>query len=144
MDIEINTPLDGIATLEGANVSPEALDLEPGTTLTVTLFWRAKAETHVSYRVFLHLVGPKGALIAQSDGVPANWTRPTTGWLVGEVISDVRTLTMPAEAPTGDACPGYRGCRYTIHAGLYTVEGGRLATPQGVDAILVTTVTVKR
>jgi hypothetical protein len=40
---------------------------------SVHLIWRAEAETAVSYRVFLHLIGPDGQLVAQSDGEPANW-----------------------------------------------------------------------
>jgi hypothetical protein len=141
VDVETNARLGDFVTLLGANVRPEISDVEPGTCLTVTLFWRAEVETDTSYRVFLHLVGPQGALIAQSDGIPAGWTRPTTGWLVGEVISDVRTLTIPADLPTDDLC---RVCRCTVYAGLYTADGGRLSTEEGADAIPVTTVPVKR
>jgi hypothetical protein len=138
MDIETDVRLGNVATLVGANLTAETSPLKPGTTLTVTLVWRAEAETDISYRVFLHLVGPDGALIAQSDGVPVGWTRPTTGWLDGEVITDVRALDIPVDAPTGD------DRRYTLYAGLYTSEGGRLSTPDGTDAIPVTTVTIRR
>jgi len=142
VDIEMGAPLDNIATLVGASVEPDASGVEAGTALTVTLVWRAETETDTSYRVFLHLIGPgasttseqRGALVVQSDGIPAEWMRPTTGWLAGEFIIDVRHLTIPAEAPAGD---------YTLYAGLYTSEGGRLSTLGGADAILVTRVTVE-
>ncbi len=104
------------------------------TTITVTLIWRSEAETSISYRVFLHLIGPEGKLVAQSDGVPAAWSRPTTGWLPGEIVIDERVLTIPAEAEAG---------KYVLQAGMYTLEGGRLSTPQGKDTVIVTTILVR-
>ncbi len=145
VDIETNTRLGNIATLVGANVEPSQstnLPIYQSTNLTVTLVWRAEAETHTSYHVFLHLIGPDpstgsgqgGALVAQSDGIPANWTRPTTGWLPGEYVTDVHVLTIPPDAPTGD---------YTLYAGLYVPGGKRLTAPDGSDAIHLTTITVQ-
>jgi len=110
------------------------LPIYQSTNLTVTLVWRAEAETHTSYHVFLHLIGPGGALVAQSDGVPADWSRPTTGWLPGEYVTDTRVLTLPADAPAGD---------YALSAGLYVPGGERLVIPDGTDAIHLTTITVE-
>ncbi len=126
VEIETNTRLGEIATLVGANVKPETLNLKPGTVFTTTLIWRAEAETNTSYRVFVHLIGPKGRMIAQSDAVPAGWSRPTTGWLPGEYITDSHTLALPPDAPAGE---------YRLQAGLYTPDGGRLTTPDGADAV---------
>lgn len=133
VDVKINEPLGEVATLVGADISPEAEQADPGTSLTITLFWRAAGKTATSYRVFLHLTGPDGALLHQSDGVPVDWTRPTTGWVDGEIIRDKRVLAVPVDAPPGD---------YTIYAGLYTPQGGRLLTPDGADAVRVKTVSV--
>jgi len=72
------------------------------------------------YHVFLHLLGPDGRIVAQSDGIPANWTRPTTGRLPGEYIVDPRVLTLPP-----DAMPG----THTLQTGLYLPGDGRLITP---------------
>ncbi|MBL7065377.1 MAG: hypothetical protein ISS49_14385 [Anaerolineae bacterium] len=135
VDTEIGTRLGNVATLVGVTQSPS----HP---ITITLVWRAEAETHTSYHVFLHLIGPdpstgsgqRGALVAQSDGVPANWTRPTTGWLPGEYITDAHTLTIPPDAPAGD---------YTLYAGLYVPGGERVTAPDGSDTILLTTITVQ-
>jgi hypothetical protein len=124
---EINAHLGDVATLLGVNLEPS--NLESGTPLTVTLIWRAESTPSTSYHVFLHLIGPDGQLVAQSDGIPAEWTRPTTGWLPGEYITDVHTLPLP-EAPIGE---------YTLLAGLYVPGGERLATPDGSDTILLTT-----
>jgi len=128
--VEINTRLGNVATLVGANLP---IPQSPNSPITVTLVWRAEAETHTSYNVFLHLVGPDGALAAQSDGIPAGWTRPTTGWLPGEYISDTRMLAIPSDAPVGD---------YTLSAGLY-VDGERLTTPTGSDAIPLAVIPVQ-
>jgi hypothetical protein len=133
VDLEIDTRLGDTATLLGANLEPETLNLEPNATLTVTLVWRAESETHISYRVFLHLIGPDGRLLAQSDGIPAGWTRPTTGWLSGEYIADAHTLIIPPDAPEGD---------YVLSTGLYIPGGERLTTAGGSDSVPVATFTM--
>ena len=131
VDIEIETQLGNVATLVGADLQ---MPPSPNHPITVTLVWRAETETHTSYRVFLHLIGTDGQLVAQSDGVPAEWARPTTGWLPGEYITDVRVLILPADAPTGD---------YTLFAGLYVPGGERITTSDGLDAVRLTTITVQ-
>ena len=94
------------------------------------LFWAYGAVTvmETSYRVFVHLVGAEGQVLAQSDGEPAGWTRPTTGWAVGEVVVDERVIALP-----GDAAPG----EYEIHVGLYVLAGPRLSTASGDDAVVL-------
>lgn len=131
---QLAMPLGDVATLWGVQLTPEPTVVQPGATFTVTLVWRSEAETPVSYRVFVHLLAPEGALVAQSDGEPAAWSRPTTGWLPGEFVVDERTLTLPAEA-----APGV----YHLWVGLYAPDGTRLLTPAGADAVEVGTVLVK-
>jgi hypothetical protein len=133
VDIETSTRLGNIATLFGANLQPPIVNLQPGDTLTTTLVWRAERETRISYHVFLHLLGPDGTLVAQSDGIPAGWTRPTAGWLPGEYVTDVHVLGLPAATPSGD---------YTLLAGLYVPGGERVTTPDGADAIPLVTIPV--
>jgi len=134
VDVETDTSLGDVITLLGATVQPQTRNVQPGTTLTTTLVWRADKQPPTSYHVFLHLVGPDGALLAQSDGIPADWTRPTTGWLPGEYVTDVRVLTIPPETPAGD---------YILSAGLYVPGGERLSTPDGADALTLTTITLE-
>ena len=81
----------------------------------------------------MHLLGPGGTLVAQSDSEPANWTRPTTGWLPGEVVLDKRVMAIPGEASPGE---------YTLQAGMYTLQGGRLRTPDGSDAVRLAAITL--
>lgn len=145
VDVQANLDLGNVATLVGAVLEPRAANLQSATSLTVTLVWRAKTETHTSYHAFLHLLDPDGDIVAQSDGVPAGWTRPTTGWLPGEYITDVHTLALPPDAASTSfhiAAPshidGSTSTSYRLLAGLYNpVTGKRLATTQGVDAIHV-------
>jgi hypothetical protein len=133
LHVATDVRLGDVVTLLGAVMDPQSASLSPGSSLAVTLAWRAEAELAESYLVFLHLLGPQGTLIVQSDGEPANWARPTTGWLVGEVVLDQRVLEIPAEIGAGE---------YRLVAGLYTVQGGRLTTPEGVDAVTLATVVV--
>ncbi|MCP4539320.1 MAG: hypothetical protein GY832_19465 [Chloroflexi bacterium] len=135
VDVEINTHMGDIATLIGTTLSPPPpVTLSPGHPLTVTLIWQAESTPHDSYHVFLHLLDVEGRLITQSDAIPDNWSRPTTGWLPGEYVTDTHTLTIPPDTPAGD---------YTLSTGLYVPGGERILTPAGADAIPLTTITVE-
>ena len=87
---------------------PEAV-IVPGQALPVTLYWQATREMAASYKVFAQLLGPDGVL-AQIDAIPVAWTRPTTGWVQGEVVTDAYELAIPGDAPPGT---------YRLIAGLY-------------------------
>ncbi len=101
-----------------------------GETLTVRLAWQALAEMTSSYRVFVHLLGADGRVLAQSDGEPLNWLRPTTGWAVGEVIVETRAIAVPATLPPGAV---------VLRVGLYLPNGPRLITASNEDAFVLTT-----
>ncbi len=112
--------LAGIASREDdATDSPPppctSAPLLPGA-CSLPLVWRAEAETATSYHVFVHLVDESGNILAQADGVPANWARPTTGWLPGEYVVDTHALTIPADLPPGPL---------SIRVGLYDPDTGR-------------------
>jgi len=79
----------------------------------IDLIWKARGEMSQSYRVFLHLREASGNVIAQSDGEPVNWTRPTTSWVKDEIVIDARTLNAP---------PG----SYTLVAGMVDESGNRI------------------
>jgi hypothetical protein len=140
VNITTNTQLGDTALLLGANLCPAAPSLPcpsapqliPSSSLVLTLFWQALAETGTSYRVFVHLRTADGQIMAQSDGEPAQWTRPTTGWLPPEIITDEHTIQLPADIPTGT---------YTLVTGLYDpTTGQRLFTPDNSDAITIVTI----
>ena len=104
-----------------------------GRPLEVTLAWRAEQEMATAYRVFLHLLNEAGEIVDQSDGEPVAWTRPTTGWAEGEVVTESRKVTLPRAAPAG---------RYRLVVGLYTPGEGRLMTSGGDDGYLLATLNV--
>jgi hypothetical protein len=60
--------------------------------------------------VLLHLLDETDRRWMQRDNWPAYWTRPTTGWAVGEVVRDGHTLELPPDIPPGT---------YRIVVGLY-------------------------
>jgi hypothetical protein len=89
------------------------------------LTWQARAEMTTSYHVFVHLVDAAGNILAQADGQPAGWTRPTTGWTPGEYVLDEHTLTLPDSLPAGELM---------LRIGIYDPETGvRLPGPAGEE-----------
>jgi hypothetical protein len=99
----------------------------------VRLVWQALDAMDASYRVFLHLQYAGGHVVGQSDGEPADWMRPTTGWAVGEVVSEVREIVLPPDTPPGE---------YIVRVGLYLPAGPRLLTNDGADAFVLGTVQI--
>lgn len=70
-------------------------------TLPVRICWRALARTEKPYTVFLHIIGPENALIANRRTYPGLGLRPTNLWSPGDVYCDltrvlVRTENVPA------------------------------------------------
>jgi hypothetical protein len=87
--------------------------------LRLTLAWEALGSPEASYHVFVHLGEPGGRVWTQSDAAPAGWSRPTTGWITGEFITDMHALALPADLPAGE---------YDVWVGLYDpATGQRLA-----------------
>jgi hypothetical protein len=94
----------GLLQLLGSDLPASAA---AGMTLPVTLAWRAVGTPSQALTTLLHVVDGAGLVVAQADGAP---DRPTTSWRSGEVITDTRRLTLPADLAPGD---------YTVLAGLY-------------------------
>jgi hypothetical protein len=112
----LGADFSGLAGLAGYSLAPA------GDELRLTLVWRGLAEMATSYRVFVHLVDESGQIAAQSDGEPAGWTRPTTGWVPGEYVIDMHSLALPADWGSAD---------YQLRVGLYDPDSGRLETAGG-------------
>jgi 4-amino-4-deoxy-L-arabinose transferase-like glycosyltransferase len=110
--------LGGAIRLWGYKIEPPGGKVRPGEELDVTLVWRDELPLEGDYRVFLHLMDGNESLLAQDDGVPADWTRPTTTWRPGEIIVDHYSLQVPADTAAGAAY---------LWAGMYDPGGsGRL------------------
>ena len=82
-------------------------------TLEVELIWQARGEIEAGYRVFVHGLDAAGEIVTQSDGVPAEWSRPTDGWIEGEYVVDPHRLTLPLDDEIN-----------AIRVGLYRPETG--------------------
>jgi hypothetical protein len=96
--------------------------------MALTLFWQTSTGMSESYHIFVHLVDERGQLVAQSDGVPAGWLRPTTGWIPGEYVADNHLLTLPAPLPAGPL---------TLRVGLYDPVSGRRFQGDGADFVVL-------
>ena len=88
----------------------------PGDVSEVRLIWRALATPTEDLSAFIHLQSLSGELAAQHDSVPADWSRPTPGWLPGEYVVDLHYLAIPADAQPG---------AYLLYAGLANRTTGR-------------------
>jgi hypothetical protein len=130
-EFPVGITLGDTILLERAATQPT---VQPGAALPVALAWRTAQPIAADYHVFVHLLNAAGERVAQSDGQPAVWTRPTFGWPVGETVEDRHGLSLPADLPPGD---------YSLIVGLYTPsDGARLHAPDGADHIALTTVEV--
>ncbi|MFP3896676.1 MAG: glycosyltransferase family 39 protein [Anaerolineales bacterium] len=127
MDHKLDAEFDEVAELLGYDLSD--VSTRPGQAVSISLYWQALDTPAANYKVFVHLVDQEEEIVAQHDSIPANWSRPTTGWQAGEVITDEHELSIP-----DDASPG----TYRLYAGMYDaatftrlpiVEGGRERQP---------------
>ncbi|MBN1977792.1 MAG: glycosyltransferase family 39 protein [Anaerolineae bacterium] len=98
----------------GDGIALVGYDLEEdGQELRLILHWASLAPVDRDYTVFVHLVGPDGAL-AQADGPPAGGDYPTSLWEYGEIVFDERSI------PTQDLPAG----TYHLRLGMYLLETG--------------------
>lgn len=118
------------------------LSLTPGEALHLTLYWQALSGMEEDYTVFTHLMDKEGRIWGQKDNFPARGTRPTSGWLVGEIVVDEYDIPVRGDAPPGE---------YTIEIGIYDlISGERLAAfdAEGErlpdDTVILTKVEVER
>lgn len=107
------TPDNGWFRLEGYMLTEET---HPGDILLLTLIWESLQPVDHDYQVFVHLLDPQGERIAQRDGQPVQWTRPTSTWQQGEKIEDHYGLLLPPELPVGV---------YRVAVGLYDAASGQ-------------------
>ena len=89
-----------------------------GGPLYLTLYWQAQRHMETSYKVFTHLLDAQNKIWGQRDSIPVGGTRPTTGWLEGEVIVDEYEIPVKPDAPSGE---------YVLEVGMYdALTGERL------------------
>jgi hypothetical protein len=108
-EIRLPNGLTETIRLLGYDLEPAAA-VEPGTEITVTLYWRPVQPLSQNYSSYVHLVNSAGQGVSQSDGQPGGVFYPSQDWQVGEHLRDRRRLAVPADAPPG---------LYRLRAGLY-------------------------
>jgi hypothetical protein len=112
--------------LLGYELSPATA--KPGQTVTLVTAWRLR-QPLPDAALFAHVIGPTG-LPAQADSLGA----PGESWLAGDVLLQLHTLALPADAAPGD---------YPLAVGVYTrPDGARLRLADGADMLTLTTLTV--
>jgi hypothetical protein len=115
-----------VATLLGFDLAP-GTTLRSGAPVTLTLIWRAETGAPATdLTVFAHLLNEDGDIVAQHDGKPVAGSRPTGGWLPGEILIDSHVLRWQQDA----AGPGI------VRVGLYNAATGvRVTWQDGADAL---------
>ena len=75
-----------------------------------------------SLRLFLHALDADGGIAAKWDGVPVDWTRPTTGWVAGEYVIAKHRFSLPVG-------------EYRLRLGWYAPLTGERISVAGADAL---------
>ncbi len=88
----------------------------------IELVWGASRRLSESLHLFLHALDQAGGIARQWDGVPVDWTRPTTGWLEGEYVTTRHSLNLPEG-------------EYQLRLGWYAPATGRRIGVGAADAL---------
>jgi 4-amino-4-deoxy-L-arabinose transferase-like glycosyltransferase len=87
--------------------------MRAGDTRRFTSVWRAESPLVYPRRIFVHLIDPQiQHVIAQHDGLDS----PTEYWQPGDYITQIHTLSIPADTPPG---------KYELWIGLYDPTTGK-------------------
>jgi hypothetical protein len=115
---------ENVIHLERAAIIDENAD--PGGVVRVALEWRTSEPVEDSFKVFAHVIGADGQLVAQSDFVPGGDLLPTTAWQAGQIVRDRFAVRLPPDLPPGT---------YRLRVGLYRPSDGlRLRVTAGESA----------
>jgi len=99
-----------------------------GQSILITLYWHAlERAASADYTIFTHILAADGHLVGQHDGPPAGGTRPTPGWIPGEVIADWHEMTF-REAYIGPA---------RVEVGLYDAVTGKRVPAEGGETFVL-------
>jgi serine/threonine-protein kinase len=107
--ISLDVNLGNVVALDYADLLRDTL--HPGENIELTLHWKARVNNvGQAYKVFVHLIGPSGNLIAQIDREPQDGRSPTTTWNSSTDVTDSYVLEIPRDAPRG---------KYQLRVGMY-------------------------
>lgn len=125
-DTAVRADFEGLIELAGYSIDADIPD--PQSPVTIDLVWQGLQELPISYRVFVHLVDEDGQILSQSDAEPVDWTRPTTGWAIGEYVVDQHQLTRPDDEPLD---------RLFLRVGLYDAQTNERLQTDSLDSLLL-------
>lgn len=107
-------------------------DFAAGETLVLTVAWTPIVPLARDYHFFVHVLGPDGVPLAQSDRA-----EPTTQYAPGEIVVERHTIALPVAVSPG---------AYRLTTGVYDVPdaGGfvRLTLPDGRDVLQLAELTL--
>ncbi len=84
--------------------------------LTLNVVWQAQRRMTNSYKVFVHVTDvATGAIVAQDDSIPRQWSYPTNWWEQNEIVTD--TITIPLDQVAAG--------RYEVIVGAYQPDTGQ-------------------
>jgi 4-amino-4-deoxy-L-arabinose transferase-like glycosyltransferase len=129
MSHTLDVRFDAVGELLGYDV--EQTELQAGEPVTLTLYWRALEDAgSADYTVFTHILSAEGRLVGQHDAPPAEGSRPTPGWVPGEIVVDRHVMTF-REPYTGTA---------RVEVGLYDpTTSNRVSTTGGETFVILPT-----
>jgi 4-amino-4-deoxy-L-arabinose transferase-like glycosyltransferase len=84
--------------------------VEPGTILSIDLYWEVLQQPSENYTVFIHVYDDANALIAQYDRPAGGEAQPSSSWVEGQILRDTYPLMIPEAVPAG---------RYHVRIGMY-------------------------
>lgn len=91
----------------------------------VRLVWQTHQLLNKNLRLFVHLLDDEDRILSVSDGIPVDWTRPTTGWIPEEYITTEHSFVLPEAS-------------YRVRVGWYDpVTNGRIGVNSGDSLVVV-------
>ena len=89
---------------------PRSSRVNSGDEFALDFYWQAERAMPADYTMFIHLTGPDGRLVVQTDQPLGRGFYFTHYWQPGEVIHEKYVLTLPQDMAGGD---------YTLIVGVY-------------------------
>lgn len=85
----------------------EQIDPTPGGQIQIVLYWQTLDTVSTDYKVFVHLYHPTDDWISgQHDSQPGDGAFPTSGWLPGEIVTDLHLIAVEPDAAAGVSATG--------------------------------------
>jgi hypothetical protein len=112
----------------------DSSSISPGMDLGLKVYWETDAVLERDYTIFTQLLDSQGVLVSGTDSQPLSGYFPTSHWPVGEIVTDMIRVPLPAELPPGD---------YTLIIGMYLLETLERLPVSGGQADQVTLTSIK-